>query len=75
MISTRVGEVTRLLDNSRGLFIDGFSEIDIERAILDFHHLPLDVKKNMIIKSKEYIDQEFSNDVVFQNWETLIKSL
>jgi len=75
VISTRVGEVTRLLDNSRGLFIDGFSEIDIETAILDFQHLPLDIKKNMIIKSKEYIDQEFSNDVVFQNWETLIKSL
>ena len=28
----------------------------------------------MIIKSKEYIDQEFSNDVGFQNWETLIKT-
>ena len=75
VISTRVGEVTRLLDDSRGLFIDGFSEEEIEKSILEFQRLPLDIKTNMIVKSKKYVDQKFSNDVVLQNWETLIKSL
>lgn len=75
VISTRVGEVTSLLDNSRGLFVDGFSEKDIEHALLKFQHLPSDVKNNMIINSKEYINQKFSNVVIFENWDKIIKSL
>ena len=72
VISTRVGDVTKLISENRGIFINGFDKDSIEKAIFKYMSMPTDEKLSIIQYAHSYMDHNFNNKNTIQKWKKLI---
>ena len=71
-ISTNVGDVTDFINNDTGLIIDGFSTVDITKAIKRFIKIPKIKKLDMISQAKLNISENLNSDNITNSWVEII---
>lgn len=71
-ISTRVGDCTWLLDDNRGIFIDGFDPNSISMAIKKFCDLDSEEKNKILSNGRKLVNTDLSEGKIFTEWSTLL---
>lgn len=71
-ISTRVGDCTWLLDDNRGIFINGFDPNSISRAIKEFYNLDIEHKNKIISNGRKLVKTDLSEEKIYTEWSTLL---
>ena len=71
-ISTKVGDVPHLLNDNRGILIDGFDYLSISRALESYLKLDNVTKDEMKKNAFEFVCKNLKEEVIFNEWLTLI---
>ena len=71
-ISTKVGDCTWLLDENRGIFIEGFDPEHIARALIEFYEMDIKKRKNIIQNCRSFIDTELNEEKILNEWIDII---
>ena len=67
-ISTKVGDCKWLLNENRGIFINGFDPESISLSIKEFYEMDLNKKNEIIINGRNFINQNLSEEKIFKDW-------
>ena len=67
-ISTKVGDCKWLLNENRGIFINGFDPESISLSIKEFYEMDLNKKSEIIINGRNFINQNLSEEKIFKDW-------
>ena len=67
-MSTKVGDCEWLLNENRGIFINGFDPESISLSIKEFYEMDLNKKSELIINGRNFINQNLSEEKIFKDW-------
>lgn len=71
-ISTKVGDCEWLLNENRGIFINGFDPESIYLSIKEFYEMDLNKKNEIIKNGKNFINQNLSEEKILKDWLELL---
>ena len=71
-ISTKVGDCEWLLNENRGIFINGFDPESIYLSIKKFYEMDLNKKNEIIKNGKNFINQNLSEEKILKDWLELL---
>ena len=72
VIATKVGDVPLLLENDRGILIEGFNSNSIFNSIEKFLDMNNEDLNKVIKKNKIFINNYISNAAILKKWISLI---
>ncbi len=73
-ISTKVGDVEWLIDEKRGILIDGFSSDHIAQSMLNFLELDIESKKTLISNGRRFLKKELNELEILNQWIEVIEA-
>ena len=73
-ISTKVGDVEWLIDEKRGILIDGFSSDCIAKSMLNFLELDIESKKTLISNGRRFLKKELNELEILNQWIEVIEA-
>lgn len=71
-ISTKVGDCEWLLNENRGIFINGFDPESIYLSIKEFYEMDLNQKNAIIKNGRNFINQNLSEEKILKDWLELL---
>ena len=71
-ISTKVGDVEWILDDGRGIIIEGFDEESILEGLRSFLQLSSEEKMKIQKKAKSFVNNELNEEKIYEQWLSVI---